>query len=396
MFTNDKIEMKNRSTLAQEHFFGIVIVIAFLLPHTNTFFQLVNPILCILMVCIGKKRKWNSNVLLVLVPIVISLLLNIQVISQKALLSTATIFLYFLCFPFVGRFTTKNLYLYICCGYIVVSQLVYLLGIPVLENFFDTVYPISEDDLNRLENMQNTITYDDILEYRLGGLFHNSNDCARALTILLAFFYVLNQGERNRSLLLFSSIVYAAILLTGSRTGFVISTLIIYFGFLRQHRYAGTAKYLFIALSIIGIGYILSTGTSFRGLDIESGMHNSANLKWNTFTYYLKTESSVLSFLFGHIDPSLFKGHYGVAMNKFDSEYGTLTYRFGIVGYCCILLFYWKTIKSIDKSKWFFFIVLLWMISSTIIAAFRACFIFMLFMSVVYSNYKAVNYKREK
>lgn len=378
--------MENRSTLAQEHFFGIVVLIAFLLPHTNTFFQLVNPILCVLMVCIGWNRKWNSNALLVVVPMVISLLLNIQVISQKALLSTATIFLYFLCFPFIGRTTTKNFYLYICGGYIIVSQLVYLLGIPVLTNFFDNLYPISEEDSSGLEYLRNTITYDNVLEYRLGGIYRNSNDCARALTILFAFFLVSNQGERGQGVLLFSGVIYAAILLTGSRTGFVIASLIFYFGFLRQHRNASTVRYLFVALAVIGILYILNTNTSLRSFDVKKGLHNSANFKWDTFIYYLTNESSVLSLLFGHIDASLFKGKYGIAMHNFDSEYGTLIYRFGVVGFCCFLLFYWKIIKCIDKSKRFFFFILLWMISSTIIASFRTCFIFMLFTSVVYSN----------
>lgn len=375
-----------------EHLLGIVLLVAFLLPHSSILFQLVNPILCVLMVFIGWNRKWNPFVMMVVIPIVISLVLNIQMISQKALLSTATILLYFICFPFVGKAKINNIYIYICCGYIVVSQFVYLLGVPFLTNFFDTTYPIGENDTSGLEYMRNSLTYSNILDYRLGGLYHNSNDCSRSLTMLLAFFIVMNQGNRKRIVLLFSFFVFAAILLTGSRTGFIISVLILYFGLLRNKSYPSLWKFLFFAIAIIGIGYIIGSGASFRGMDVESGFYNSANLKWNTFIYYLTNESSVSHLLFGHIDASLFQGQFGVAMNNFDSEYGSLVFRFGVIGFLCILLYYWEIIKRIDKSKWFFFFILLWMISSTIMASYRASFFFLLLTSVVYSNNRVAKY----
>lgn len=371
----------------QGHFLGIAILIAFLLPHTNTLFLLVNPLLCLLLACTKKKRNGNSLVWLVVIPIVISVMLNIQAVSSKALLSTATIFLYFICFPFVGRIKINNFYIYFCFGYILISQLAYLLGIPFLINFFDTTYPINEADMKQLNNMRETITFNNMLTYRFGGIYHNSNDCARTLTMLLAFYLVMNQGKSNRGVILFSYAVFAAILLTGSRTGFVISVLTLFFGLFKKSTFSRFEKFVFIAIAILGIGYIIGTGSSFRGLKVESGLHDSANFKWNTFIYYITNESNPISLLFGHIDASLFEGQYGVAMNSFDCEYGTLIYRFGFVGFICILLFYyWGIIKCIDKSKRFYFIILLWMISSTILASFRACFIFMLLTSVVYSN----------
>ena len=377
-----------KNTVLQQHLLGIAILVAFLLPHSSTLFLLMNPILCLLMVAMNRNRLWSSYVMIVVVPIVVSMMFNMGVASQKAFMSTFTILLYFSLFPFVGQSRVRNIYLYICLGYIFISQLVYLLGIPFLTSFFDQFYPVSEDYMESDEYKRNNITYLTMFDYRLGGLYHNSNQCSKYLTALLAFFLVNNQGQRGKGVIGFLAIAYAGVLLTGSRTGFVISSLILYFGFLRQKRYAGNVRYLFIALGVIGIGYILSTGSSLRGLDIESGFENSANSKWDTFLYYLSTENSIISLLFGHIDVSLFEGQYGLAMGNFDSEYGSLFYRFGAVGFIGILYFYWATFLRLEKEKRFFFIYLVWMVSSTIVASYRTFFVFMLLLSVIYANYR--------
>ena len=70
-----------------------------------------------------------------------------------------------------------------------------------------------------------------------------------------------------------------------------------------------------------------------------------------------------------------------------------MTFRFGFVGVIGILLFYWNVAKRIPKSQWFYFIILLWMISSTIVASYRALFVFMLLTSVIYSNNLSHNKK---
>ena len=125
----------------KEHLLGIARLVAFLLPHSNTLFQLANPLMCLLLVYrFLNSRQWNPYVMMVVIPIFMSLLFNISVASQKAFLSAFTLLLCFFCFPFVGKVRVRNIYLYICLGYIVVSQLIYVLGIPVLENYFNTVY----------------------------------------------------------------------------------------------------------------------------------------------------------------------------------------------------------------------------------------------------------------
>ena len=388
--------LQKHSSSTKEHLLGIAILMAFLLPHSNTFFLLVNPLLCLLLVfSFSKTRHWSPYVFMVVAPITLSLLLNMQIASPKALLSVFAILLYFLCFPFVGRVRIRNVYLYICLGYIIISQLVYVINVSFLTNFFDTMYPIGSDDSFSVGHMQDTITTDAIFNYRLGGLYHNANICAEYMCMLLAFFLVANQSESKKGVLMFSILAYASIMLTGSRTGFVVATLIVFVGLIRQHSYKGLVRYLFIAFVIIGAVYFLSKGVAFRGLDVESGFHNSANTKWDTFVYYITTENSIIALLFGHLDSSLFKGASYTIQGYFDCEYGDLIFRFGVVGFVSIILFWWMTIKRIDKNCWFYFLILLWCISSSVVAAYRAFFMFILLLSVIYSNKQMIIYKKQ-
>lgn len=368
---------------------GIAILLGFLLPHSNTLFLLVNPLLCLLLVAsYPKTRHMYPFVLVVVMSITISLILNIQDASQKAFLSTFTILLYLICFPFVGQTKIRNVYLYICLGYIIFSQLVYLFGISSLSNIFEQIYPLSEEDVsyNTYVSMRDNLGYDTLFSYRLGGLYHNGNHAAKYITFLLALFLINNQNRKSRGVLVFSAVAYAGVLFTGSRTGFVVSSLILYFGIFRQQVYSKTLKYIFFTFVIIGIGYLLYSGISLRGFDVESGFHNSANSKWYTFLYYLKKENNIVAFFFGHLDPSLFKGEYGLAMNSFDSEYGDIIYCYGFIGFMAFINCFYKLFKHIDKSCRFFFFVCLWMISSTIIVSFRAFFLFMLLLSIIYNR----------
>lgn len=372
-----------------EHLLGMAILVAFLLPHTSTLFLMFNPLLCLLLVYKSRlNRRWKPYVMLVVFPIVVSLMFNVQVASSKAYLSAFSLLLYFFCFPFVGKVRVRNVYLYICLIYIIVSQLVFLMGVPFLTAFFDTFYPLGSEDTFSIGHIQNSITTATVFDYRLGGLYHNANNCAEYLNILLAFFLVVNQKLKNKTVLLFTIIAYIGVLLTGSRTGFVVASLIAYFGLIRQGGYKGTVRYLFFALALIGMAYIVNSGVVLRGLDVESGFHNSANTKWNTFVYYLTNEYNIIALLFGHFDSSLFEGQYGSSiLGYFDCEYGDLVYRFGFLGFLCIMLFWWKTGRHVEKSRRFFFLILLWCISSSVVAAYRAVFVFMLLLSVIYSNY---------
>lgn len=381
----------------KEHFLGITIVLAFLLPHTSTLFLLVNPLLCLLLVQLSKGRKCPSFVFIALTPILFSVMLNLGNAQMKAIQSTATIMLYFACFPFVGSMRVRNGYLYFILGFVFLSQVIYMLGIPYIGSIIDQLYPLSEDHMAAEIYERDNVTMTTMFDYRLGGLYHNSNHCSKYLTMLLAFFLINNRGERMSKITPFMFTTYLGVLMTGSRTGFVIVTLIAFFAFFRQQRLSSNYKLLLGTLAIVGFVYFIQNAAgTIRGLDIEGGMSNSASSKWDTFLFYLSNEKSTIGLLFGHLDISLFSGGTANIMGSFDSEYGSLVFRYGLIGLIAVFVFWYVVYKRMNRYNRIFLFNLLWVVSSTIVCSYRAFFVFMLLLSILYSNQYAISKKAGK
>lgn len=371
------------------HFVGIGLVLGFLLPHSSTALLLVNPLLCLFYKCFKQNRGFYKYNWIVFVPIIVSLLINLpQEISTKSALLTLTILLYFFCFPIVGKVKVPNAYFYILLGVIFATQIAYAYNITFIERFLNTYYPLSEEDKAVLYQQEH-ITVDTILNYRLGGLYHNSNQCARYLTFLLTAFVIFNSEKSYKKLLPFVAVSYYAILLTGSRTGFVVASLGIIAYFFVEKRVSSLWRTIVI-VAFIAVFLVLtfSGSNTFRGFNVIGGFGNSASLKMNTFAYYLFSENSVIRILIGYLDFLRFdiSGASDYVMKKFDADYGYLIFQYGFVGFIAILLYFFSLFRRVDINKKLFFILFLWMFSSTIVTSFRAFFIFMLLLSVIYSN----------
>ena len=104
--------LQNYSSRNNEHLLGMAILVAFLMPHTSPLFLLINPLLCILLVLNSSYRKWSTYAFVVLFPVTLSLLINVQVAGLKAVQSTFIILLYFACFPFSSQSKVRNIYIY--------------------------------------------------------------------------------------------------------------------------------------------------------------------------------------------------------------------------------------------------------------------------------------------
>ena len=371
----------------KEHFLGLAVVLAFLLPHTGILFLLVNPLLCLLFILQSSGRRLLNIVLIPLVPISIATILNLEMAQMKALQSTATIMLYFACFPLVGNLRMRNGYLYFIFGIIFLSQIVYLFGLTYIGHLLDQIYPISEGDMAAIEYARNHATFANMFDYRYGGLYHNANQCSKYITMLLAFFLINNRDEHMGKIIPFVIFAYLSVLLSGSRTGFVVATIIIYFIFFRMRKLSNNYRLLIGTLALIGFGYFIqrSVGT-VRGLDIGNGMNDSVNVKWETLVFYLITEKSIIGLLFGHLDERLFEGQYGLTLSHLDTEYGYLIFNFGLIGFFSVFVFWYMVYKRMDKSSRIFMFLLLWCVTSTIVCSYRAFFAYMVLLSVIYSN----------
>ena len=384
MERRDDLEVKRMS-----HFVGIGLVLGFLLPHSSTAIMLVNPLLCLFYQCYKQNQVYYKNNWIVLVPVVVSLFINLpQGISSKSILIASTILLYFFCFPMVGKVKVPNGYLYFILGFVLLSQMAYAFNIAFMERVLNTYYPISEDDTAALYQ-QNAVNADNLLDFRLGGLFHNSNQCARYITFLLAGFLVFNNEKPIRQMLPFVIISFYAVLLTGSRTGFVVASAIIITYLFIDNRISAAWRYgtVFIAVAVF-VFLVFGGSSTFRGFDVTNT--GSVDLKQATFRYYLSTENSILRILLGYLDTNRFNSSEANShvMNSFDSDYGSIIFSYGFIGFFAILLYFYTIFRRMDKYGRLFFILLLWMYSSTIVKSYRALFLFLLLLSCVYNQHK--------
>ena len=369
------------------HFVGIGLVLGFLLPHTSTVLLMANPLLCLFYQCFKQNRGTYKYKWIVLAPLLLTLLINLpQGVTSKSLLGCITILLYFYCFPFVGKIHVSNVYFYIILITVFLTQLAYLLNIPFLVNFLDTYYPISDSDAAYYQHVQSTITSENITNFRLGGLYRNPNQCSRALTFLMATFLVLNYKKNILRLLPFIIISIYGVILTGSRTGFVVASLVVMFYVFFNKNLSAVWRFGVVLTAIVGFLFLIRVGSdTFRGLDVTDT--GSSDKKAKTFEHYLSSETSVPKILFGYLDSDRFESAAGV-MNYFDADYGYMIFQFGFMGFFAILLYFFSIFLRMDKMGRVFFVLLLWMITSTIVTSYRALFIFMLLLSMVYNNNK--------
>lgn len=375
------------------NFMGIGMVVGFLLPHTSTLFLIINPLICIFYKCFRTNRTIYRFNWIVIIPVLLSLFINYpQGVEMKSIYSCLAILIYFSCFPMVGNYQIPNLYFYVVLLVVLISQLAYVLNIPALTSLLDTYYPISEDD-NSLLYMRSNVSYDNMLEYRLGGLYRNSNQCSRYLTFLLAGYLILNKDKNILKLIPFIIITIIGVILTGSRTGFSVTSLFIIFFSYRNSQISRWWRYIIVFLLAGYFLFMVTQNTGFiRGTNIENGLEGSMSLKFETFLYYLKNEHSVFRILFGYLDVTRYDYSHEL-MSKFDSDYGSIIFSYGFVGFFSIIFYFFTILKRMGGDGRIFFILLLWMFSSTIVKSFRALFLFMLLLSFVYQRNKLTIYK---
>lgn len=388
------MERNDLEVTRMSHFVGIGLVLGFLLPHTSTAFLLVNPLLCLFYQCFRQNRILYKYNWIVLAPILLTLFINFpQGVSQKAIISNLTLILYFYTFPMVGRVKIQEIYFYLILVVVVLSQLAYVLGIPLLVDFLNTYYPFSEDNVY-YSHLQNTITRENYMNFRLGGLYRNPNQCSRSLTFLLAAYLALNKDKTIRRMLPFVVICFYGVLLTGSRTGFIIASLLFVTHLFFDKKVNEKVRYLIVFILIAIFVYLVSGGASIRSLEIVNT--GSSDAKFNTFSYYLSMENSLIKILFGYLESTRFDSVFGI-MDYFDSDYGYLIFQYGFVGFSAIILYYYTVFKRVDKRSRVFFILMLWMLTSTIVTSYRAVFIFTLLLSIVYGNRKQeICYEEDK
>ncbi len=377
-----------------EVFLGIALILGLLLPHTSNILMLVNPILCVIFILINGKSIYKYGLAPIL-AIVIAMLLNMSgAATGKSMLMSTSIILCIAAFPMIKNVQVKNIYIYLIFGFIFLSQVSYMFNLNFISSFIDTYYPISWGE-NFIIRTNENVTIENYQDYRLGGLYRNPNQCAKYVTFLLGIYLVTNSKTAIKKQLWFAALCYLSILFTGSRTGFVIGSILVVIAFFRNQRASYASRTVVSILIAVFVLYNFLSGEGGRGADIEAGLHNSAGSKFRILIDYLSNETSITHYLFGHLDYSLFEASYFTTYSL-DSEYGYIIYCFGFVGLFAFIYYVWKIYQQVDKTKRLFFVVLLWMISSSIFMAYRSCFVFLLLLSTLFSQEKSNGLKSVK
>lgn len=374
--------MKEKIT-QDEWIVGLCLMVGLFLPHTSVFFQLVNPLLILLLYArfktqtIGYRKNLDIVRMLLLLSMGVTFALNFGGVEFKSIIAFIYLVMLIFTFPMVGNVRLRNLFLFISLGLIMLSQLAYVFHISPVISFIDTYYPSSDDvAIRRYEWMNETMNMSNTFSFRNGGLYKNPNQCSRYLDFLLCAFLMENKKSRFSQIIPFCVAVLFGILLTGSRTGLVVSITLIFFSIRNNVMISKARKNIMYALFFLGFIWLLTSNNDFRGLKVDSGMNDSAGAKWSGLMHYLQTESNPIYLLLGHLQAEL----------PFDAEYGYMIGQYGFIGTIFYAAFWYKIFKSTRKENRVIFVLLLWMVSSTILLAYRAAFLAMIIFSMYYKR----------
>lgn len=255
-------------------------------------------------------------------------------------------------------------------------------------DFVDNYYPYEEFLENYNEYMRQGVEFDNMFSFRLGGIFRNSNQGARYTTIILAAFLVENWNRRSNLKVLFIFATVLSILFTGSRTGMLVTAVSLTVYMYKTNYIKKGIRTLITISFITALLYILFNDMgsleSVRAFSVKEGMGNSVAPKLAVLVDYLSNENSVFKLLFGYLDERRFHSSSPYIMNVFDSEYGGLIFCYGFCGFLMVILYIISIYRTMRCPTKFFFIVFLWVITSTIILSFRASFLVLLLLSRYY------------
>ena len=383
------------NTGERRHILGICLLIALFLPHIATPLLLVNPIMCLYLFFTEKRVQLPRSVQLLRILfcgiIVITTAFSINNgthDSNKYILMGFNILLLMICFPFAGGRAIPKAYYYIALIFIILSQIVYLIGFEPLQLLYEYLYPATGENETRMFNyMKENITFGGIFNFRLAGLFHNPNQASRYITSLVALFLVDYSKERFVSVLRFLIFAFISVLLTGSRTGFVVLFVLAGYYLYKSETISKQVRagmYILLLFLFLPVAMIAASET-IRGLNVAGGMSDSFVFKIQVFADYLGQPNSFLHLLIGYADPSTFRPSDISIIEIFDSEYGNMVYTYGFLGLIINIAFYLSCWRYTIRRGRIFYFMLLWYITSTLLFSYRMCFIFMFMLSHIVS-----------
>lgn len=299
--------------------------------------------------------------------------------------------LFFLLFPLKFKHNLDDRLILGATIVILITQVAYVLNLNPVIDIINTYYT-SEGYFNSSEVVAGNTELEEVFNLRFGGIYRNSNQAGRMITLLFAIA-LLNLGKaEKRKWVILSSLVllFFGVLLTGSRTSFLVLILlsvyfvIYYLNINRTKVIIGGLFFVLPVFMLLGSGNRLFNYSEFSG---NTGQGSFLS-KLNFLNQYIDQTSitSPTDLVFGKFNIDNFSYYYGQRISKFDSEIGYLIHAVGFVGLFFIVTFYINIFTKSGNKTRFIMLLLFWMITSSVLTNFRFLVLFFIALSIYYNQ----------
>lgn len=375
-----------------DHFLSLTWVYILIFP-TGNIFNISIPILFLVLFNIKNK----TNIMMPLfVFLMVTLLLNLgqSYMWFKGISRLITMAVIFITFSSFKGSRIYFPYILFALLYIIGSQISYMYNISFLTSIFDQYYNVADKVSDIYQMDLGDVTMADVSAgRRFGGIYINPNNCASFVSLIYAIgLCELNyENASKRNIYIFVALVALSFLLTGSRTSFIVFSIITVL-FLKN-KGIGVSKFVVLGLAILILLSQVDIG-GFRAFKVGEGMDNSFGVKMFYLGKYLETCDNPIHFLFGCGDITATSVLYHSPLEGTDFDLGNIFITFGIFFYILYIAFYFKLYKTFSKGDRIILVVLLWSLSNSILISFRMCPVWFISLGVLYK--RALMAKKEK
>lgn len=324
-------------------------------------------------------------------------------LQVEDILKSTSVLIFFLFFPIISshdllskQLVTAMLVL------LLISQVILLFNLHPLSDFIEWIY-YSEASIR----VRTLTSYAGQIP-RTGGFLGNPNQAAKFLNLLLILHLVATARSSNHSRpglqsLIFGVCYIAAIFLTGSRTGFIVSVVTIYIAILTSFGTSAVVMYRRFAIAtlvtlvfVLLISWAYFLGSDLRIFQIGEGVTGSFSTKVRLFLIYFGTEklhlfSSMVGNFFSETAPMRYPIVFADVTFNLDSDLGYFIYTFGLMGLVALAL---KLFSLRGSVPIVFVSLFLWFFSGSFFFHFKFLLFVMATTMFAFGDYKSTAISR--
>jgi len=376
--------MQKQQTI-YNHMVSIIWLLFLILPNNQLFFIFV-PTAYIVLFRFENKGKLEDKIFVIGIVslLIITLLMNVNMIgvsiSIKDIIRLVILAFFFMTFIRLNGTTILKPYIYIAIVYLVFSQFVYILNVAPLKSLF-SIYSTEEHEILSYYNDLSSIGD---YNFRLGGIFINSNQYARYLELILLVLMCEIEQFNKKSLTILFSVIIFSLVAAGSRTSLIVFCLAVVFYLYSAKVFSPrkTKIIIIVFIALLLFAFLFTGLSEMRAFKISEGMNDSFGAKAGLLMTYLNTNPNIIKILFGNLSPDTVREIANTG--SMDWEIGNILLYYGILFFMLLFVFYFYLFKSYRPKYRVVFTILLWMFSSSILSSYRMSALWMLVLGLYY------------